>query len=145
MVRRLASRPRLLLVLTRAPNAFSQQEELLKCDDEEELKSIYHMLDRNRDGGFSHAEIRLVFNEIGGTHAEITDEEINEMIWEADMSGDGEICYKEFCKLLARVCNRKIPPENRGGSPFEVTLDNWLGLQIVPLYTRIHPNLRSCT
>ena len=111
MVRRLASRPRLLLVLTRAPNAFSQQEELLKCDDEEELKSIYHMLDRNRDGGFSHAEIRLVFNEIGGTHAEITDEEINEMIWEADMSGDGEICYKEFKSMAEEL--GMIKPEHQ--------------------------------
>ena len=98
-------------VLTRARNPFSQQEELLKCDDEEELKSIYHMLDRNRDGGFSHAEIRLVFNEIGGEHAEITDEEINEMIWEADMSGDGEICYREF-KTMAEELGM-IKPEHQ--------------------------------
>ena len=98
-------------MLTRARNPFSQQEELLKCDDEEELKSIYHMLDRNRDGGFSHAEIRLVFNEIGGEHAEITDEEINEMIWEADMSGDGEICYREF-KTMAEELGM-IKPEHQ--------------------------------
>ena len=59
--------------------------------------------------------------------------------WEEEdaESDENEISYKEFGKLLARVCNSKIPPENRDGNPFEVTLNNWLGLQIVPMYTRI--------
>lgn len=55
-----------------------------------------------------------------------------------DNDEDGtEICYNEFCKLLARICNCKIPPESRSGVPFETTLDNWLGLQIIPLYKSI--------
>ena len=28
-------------------------------------------------------------------------------------------------------------PTDHGGLPFEATLDNWLGLHIIPLYKRI--------
>ena len=35
------------------------------------------------------------------------------------------------------MCDCKIPEANRGGAPLELTLDNWLGLQIVPMYQRI--------
>ena len=42
---------------------------------------------------------------------EITDEEINEMIWEADMSGDGEICYKEFKSMAEEL--GMIKPEHQ--------------------------------
>ena len=57
--------------------------------------------------------------------------------WEENDEDEDEIGYNGFCKLLARLCNCKIPPESRGGLPFEVTLDNWLGLHIIPLYKRI--------
>ena len=71
---------------------------------------------------------------------ELDDEnEMTKEDWElGDAEDDGdEISFNEFCKLLARICNCKIPPENRGGNPFEVTLNNWLGLQIIPNYNRI--------
>ena len=57
--------------------------------------------------------------------------------WEENDEDEDEIGYNGFCKLLARLCNCKIPPESRGGLPFEATLDNWLGLHIIPLYKRI--------
>ena len=46
----------------------------------------------------------------------------------------GGLCINFFAEGL---CNCKIPPESRGGLPFEATLDNWLGLHIIPLYKRI--------
>lgn len=35
----------------------------------------------------------------------VTDEEVNEMIKEADIDGDGHINYKEFFKIMEREIN----------------------------------------
>ena len=92
------------------------------------------------DGGqLTHTEVTRLFT-LSNLPDELDDEnEMTKEDWElGDAEDDGdEISFNEFCKLLARICNCKIPPENRGGNPFEVTLNNWLGLQIIPNYNRI--------
>ena len=92
------------------------------------------------DGRLVHAEVTRLF-----TLCNLPDEldEHNQLTreypegWEVGDDHEHEISYNEYCKLLARICNCKIPPESRGGAPFETTLDNWLGLQLIPLYRRI--------
>jgi hypothetical protein len=43
--------------------------------------------------------------------------------------GSAELDFDEFCEIVCRICNEKVP--DRQG-PFEVTLDNWLGLMFIP-------------
>ena len=42
-------------------------------------------------------ELRFVMNNLG---EKLTEEEIEEMILEADIDGDGQINYEEFVKLM---------------------------------------------
>ena len=46
---------------------------------------------------FSAAELRLVMTNLG---EKLTDEEVDEMIREADVDGDGQINYEEFVKMM---------------------------------------------
>lgn len=42
----------------------------------------------------------------------LTDEEVDEMIREADIDGDGQVCYEEFVKMVRGslvACKRAAP------------------------------------
>merc|ERR1711924_200080 len=65
-------------------------------DTEEELIEAFKVFDR--DGGFiSAAELRHVMTNLG---EKLTDEEVDEMIRDADVDGDGQINYEEFVKMM---------------------------------------------
>lgn len=64
---------------------------------EEELKKAFAMFDTDQNGFISAAELHLVMTNLGDN---LTDEEVNEMILEADMDGDKLISYDEFAKLI---------------------------------------------
>ena len=49
------------------------------------------MFDKNGDGFISATELRLVMNTLGEN---LTDEEVEEMIREADIDGDGQVNYE---------------------------------------------------
>ncbi|KAF0414443.1 calmodulin [Gigaspora margarita] len=66
-------------------------------DAEEELKEAFKVFDKDNNGLISAAELRQVMNSIG---EKLTDEEIDEMIHEADVDGDGQINYEEFVKMM---------------------------------------------
>ncbi|RIB17664.1 hypothetical protein C2G38_2131912 [Gigaspora rosea] len=66
-------------------------------DAEEELKEAFKVFDKDNNGLISAAELRQVMNNIG---EKLTDEEIDEMIHEADVDGDGQINYEEFVKMM---------------------------------------------
>ena len=55
------------------------------------------MFDKDGNGFISADELRFVKNGLGEN---LTDEEINEMIREADIDGDGQINYEEFVKMM---------------------------------------------
>ena len=59
-------------------------------DSAEELLEAFKVFDTNNDGLISAAELRAVMNNVG---EELDDEEIDEMIREADFDGDGHINY----------------------------------------------------
>ena len=50
-----------------------------------------------RNGFISAAELRHVMTNLG---EKLTDEEVDEMIREADIDGDGQINYEEFVKVM---------------------------------------------
>lgn len=60
-------------------------------DTEVELREAFETFDKDKNGKINAAEMRLVLTSIGDT---LTDEEVNEMMKEGDIDGDGEINYK---------------------------------------------------
>ncbi|KAI7730356.1 hypothetical protein M8C21_016928 [Ambrosia artemisiifolia] len=66
-------------------------------DAEEELKEAFKVFDRDQNGVISAAELRHVMTNLG---EKLTDEEVNDMIREADVDGDGQINYAEFVKIM---------------------------------------------
>src|SRR5437588_7588003 len=57
-------------------------------DSEEEIREAFKVFDRDNNGFISAAELRHVMTSIG---EKLTDEEVAEMIREADQDGDGKI------------------------------------------------------
>ena len=59
-------------------------------DTEEELKEAFKVFDKDGSGTISAAELRHVMLNLG---EKLTDDEVDEMIFEADVDGDGEVNY----------------------------------------------------
>ena len=57
-------------------------------DSEEEIREAFKVFDRDNNGYISAAELRHVMTSIG---EKLTDDEVAEMIREADQDGDGKI------------------------------------------------------
>ena len=66
-------------------------------DSEEELLEAFKVYDKDGNGLISAAELSHITTNLGET---LTNEEVNEMIREFDIDGDGHINYEEFVKML---------------------------------------------
>ena len=66
-------------------------------DSETEIKETFRLFDKNGDGFISAWELRLVMANLG---ERLTDHEIEEMLREADVDGDGVINYEGRCGVL---------------------------------------------
>ncbi|KAF5445574.1 hypothetical protein F2P56_034618, partial [Juglans regia] len=66
-------------------------------DSEEELKEAFKVFDKDQNGYISAAELRHVMTNLG---EKLTDEEVDEMIREADTDGDGQVNYEEFVRMM---------------------------------------------
>merc|ERR1711959_318686 len=66
-------------------------------DTEEELIEAFKVFDRDNNGFISASELRRVMTNLG---EKLTDEEVDEMIREADIDGDGQVNYQEFVKMM---------------------------------------------
>ncbi|KAJ2695922.1 hypothetical protein FB645_006337 [Coemansia sp. IMI 203386] len=65
--------------------------------EEDELREAFKVFDKNGDGVISADELRQVMTSLG---ERLSDEEVSEMIREADVDGDGNINYEEFAKMM---------------------------------------------
>ena len=59
-------------------------------DEEQELRESFRVFDKNGDGFISANELRQVMFTLG---EKLSDEEVDEMIREADIDGDGRVNY----------------------------------------------------
>lgn len=66
-------------------------------DSEEEIREAFKVFDRDNNGFISAAELRHVMTSIG---EKLTDDEVDEMIREADQDGDGRIDCLSALSLL---------------------------------------------
>lgn len=55
------------------------------------------MFDKDGSGYVSSSEIKLVMSNLG---LNLTDDELEEMVMEADIDGDGQICFEEFYAMM---------------------------------------------
>lgn len=72
----------LTMMVTRNPNNFNS---------EDEMRQAFSVFDKDGDGFITADELRHVMTSLG---EKLTDEEVNEMISEADRNGDNQIDYK---------------------------------------------------
>ena len=63
---------------------------MTETDREEELRDAFKVFDKDGNGFISASELRHVMTNLG---EKLTDEEVNEMIREADTDGDGQVNY----------------------------------------------------
>lgn len=68
-------------------------------DSEEEIREAFRVFDKDGNGYISAAELRHVMTNLG---EKLTDEEVDEMIREADIDGDGQVNYEGgFLNIVA--------------------------------------------
>ena len=46
-------------------------------------------------------------------------------------------CQTILLQVVARICNFKVPEEQRRDQPFELTLQSWLALFFLPAYRKL--------
>ncbi|NXJ53382.1 CETN2 protein, partial [Spizaetus tyrannus] len=64
---------------------------------EEEIPEAFEVFDCDGTGKISFENLRVMASEVG---EDITDEELQEMIDEADVDGDGDVDEQEFLRIL---------------------------------------------
>ena len=69
-------------------------------DSEDELQEAFKIFDKDGNGLISAAELRHVMTNLG---EKLSDEEVDEMIREADLDGDGQVNYAGMINFIERV------------------------------------------
>lgn len=69
-------------------------------DSKEEILKAFRLFDDDDTGKITFKNLKRVAKELGET---LTDEELQEMIDEADLNGDGEISQDEFLRVMKKT------------------------------------------
>ncbi|XP_060062994.1 calmodulin-like [Ylistrum balloti] len=68
-------------------------------DPETEMRDAFKVFDKDGNGYISAMELRYVMTNLG---ERLSEEEVDEMIKEADIDGDGQVNYEEFVKMVCK-------------------------------------------
>ena len=74
-------------------------------DSDEEIREYFRVFDKDGNGFISAAELRHVMTTLG---EKLTDEEVDEMIREADINGDGQVNYEGKYMNMCMVVTSQI-------------------------------------
>eukprot|EP01137_Pigoraptor_chileana_P028561 Opistho-2@999 len=69
-------------------------------DSKEEILKAFRLFDADETGKISFKDLKRVAKELGEN---LTDEELQEMIDEADRDGDGEVNEEEFLRIMKKT------------------------------------------
>ena len=69
-------------------------------DSPEEIRRVFKLFDDDETGKISFRNLKRVARELGEN---MTDEELQEMIDEADRDGDGEVNEEEFLRIMKKT------------------------------------------
>ncbi|CAN7989018.1 unnamed protein product, partial [Ixodes hexagonus] len=74
---------------------------LAEKDINEEIMKAFQLFDEDSTGKISFKNLKNVAKELSEN---LTDEELQEMINEADRDGDGEVNQEEFLRIMKKTC-----------------------------------------
>lgn len=75
-------------------------QKMAEKDTKEEILKAFRLFDDDETGKISFKNLKRVANELGEN---LTDEELQEMIDEADRDGDGEVNQEEFLRIMKKT------------------------------------------
>merc|ERR1712087_934566 len=75
-------------------------QKMAERDPREEMLKAFRLFDDDETGKISFRNLKRVAKELGEN---MTDDEITEMIEEADRDGDGEISEEEFMRIMRKT------------------------------------------
>ncbi|XP_070769202.1 uncharacterized protein cetn2 [Enoplosus armatus] len=76
-------------------------QKMAEKDSKEEILKAFRLFDDDETGKISFRNLKRVAKELGEN---LTDEELQEMIDEADRDGDGEVNQQEFLRIMKKTC-----------------------------------------
>ena len=74
---------------------------MIDPDSEEDMRAAFEMIDDDKSGFISRAELRKFLDNITqGTLEKLTEAEVDEIMRAGDTDGDQKINFEEFCKMM---------------------------------------------
>ncbi|XP_019616603.1 PREDICTED: calmodulin-A-like [Branchiostoma belcheri] len=77
-----------------------EDDEVLAEDDEKDLREAFSLFDKAGDGFIDASDLRQILSCFG---QDLTDEEVDEMMCEIDLDGNGKIDYEEFVTTICEL------------------------------------------
>ena len=71
-------------------------------EDEETLREAFKMLDKDGSGCIDKDELRDLLRNFSAAGEELSPEDIEAMIVESDVDGDGQVSFDEFAKVMMK-------------------------------------------
>ena len=69
-------------------------------DKKQDMIKAFHLIDADKTGKVTFKNLKKIATELGET---LTDDEIHEMISEADKDRDGEVNQAEFIEMMQKI------------------------------------------
>ncbi|XP_076635399.1 uncharacterized protein LOC143348714 [Colletes latitarsis] len=89
-----------LCILSYAEFLNLMSAKIFEMDAKEEVLRAFRLFDYDNTGKITFKNLQTVARQIGD---DVTDEELQEMIDEADVDGDGEISQEEFFRIMEKT------------------------------------------